>query len=311
LSAADSAGIAKLALYAGSSPSPSTTQDFTQSSHCAFYEAVPCQNLTNYQYQVDTTDLPNGTYYLTVKAYDPAGNVVAVSSPSQVTVQNAVNASAGIANGQFPCAGETLSLSVNGKAKPPILPYGKAVTVKGVLHCGSVPIRNAQVLIATIGGPPTAAINNTEQTGADGSFIYKLPRGPDRKLRFSYTAYGNETKPSATATVNVRVHPKIKLRITPRNTSNGDTIHWRGTIGAGPYPHQGVTLLVEVQEGKGWRAFDQVIANQKGQFRYRYHFHATDEPTTYTFRVALPDTGAQGYPYTPGSSNRVKVHVSP
>jgi len=88
LNAADAAGIAKVEIYAGNSVSPSSTQDFTQTSHCAFYEAVPCENLSNYQYPVDTAKLPNGTYYVTAKAYDPAGNAVAVSSPSPVTVEN-------------------------------------------------------------------------------------------------------------------------------------------------------------------------------------------------------------------------------
>jgi hypothetical protein len=310
LSAAAPAGIAKLELYAGASPTPSVTQDFTQSPHCAFYEAVPCQNLSNYQYQVNTADLPNGTYYITVKAYDPAGNVVAVSSPSEVTVQNAINAGAGVANGVSPCAGEVLGVTVNGKAKAPVIPYGKAVTVRGLLHCGSVPIRDARVVITTSGGPSKAAINSAVLTGVDGSFSYKVPKGPDRTLRFSYTAYSNESKPSATATANIMVRPTIKLQITPHRTSNEHTIHWKGTLTAGPFPKAGVTLVVEVQEGKHWKVFDQVETNTKGQFHYNYHFHATEEPTTYTFRVALPNNGAQGYPYTPGSSNTIKIHVT-
>jgi len=66
-----------------------------------------------------------------------------------------------------------------------------------------------------------------------------------------------------------------------------------------------------VQEGRGWKIFDQVVADSKGQFRYSYRFRLTEEPTTYTFRVTLPDTGAQGYPYTHGASNTVRVDVNP
>jgi hypothetical protein len=54
-----------------------------------------------------------------------------------------------------------------------------------------------------------------------------------------------------------------------------------------------------------------VEANTKGRFHYSYRFHATEEPTTYSFRVALPNNGAQGYPYTSGSSNTVNIHVAP
>jgi hypothetical protein len=179
------------------------------------------------------------------------------------------------------------------------------------LHCGSVPIRDARVVITTSGGPSKAAINSAVLTGVDGSFSYKVPKGPDRTLRFSYTAYSDETTPSATATVNLQVRPKIKLQINPRHTSNEHTIHWAGTLAGGPFPKQGVTLDVEVREGRHWKVFDQVEANTKGKFHYNYHFHATEEPTTYTFRIALPNNGAQGYPYSPGSSNTVNVHVAP
>jgi hypothetical protein len=107
------------------------------------------------------------------------------------------------------------------------------------------------------------------------------------------------------------IRPRIKLRIKPRGTRNGHSIHWVGTIAGGPYPHQGVTLDVEVQEGRHWRIFDQTVTSKKGQFHYSYRFHATNQPTTYTFRVALPHTGAQNYPYTPGASNTIRVHVTP
>ncbi len=224
---------------------------------------------------------------------------------------NAAAPIAHIANGQSPCAGEALSLTVDGRAKPPILPYGRPVTVDGLLHCAGVPIRDARVQIATIGGPPGAAIDSAVQTGSDGSFAYKVPAGSDRTLSFSYSDYSDDLTPSATATLTISIRPKISLHITPHHTTNGHTMRWSGTIGPGPYPRQGVTLLVEVQEGRHWRAFDQVVANRRGRFAYSYRFHATYEPTTYTFRVALPDTGAQGYPYAPGWSRRVKVRVDP
>ena len=320
INATGAAGIAKLEIYADSSPSPALTEDFTQTSRCAFYEAIPCQDLSNYQYPVDTTKLPNGTYYITVKVYDPAGNVVAVSSSSPVTVENEPDTAlssaltggspAHIANGD-PCAGVELGLEVNGERGVPVIPYGRAVTVSGVLHCGTVAIRDAQVAIATVGGPASAAIDSTVQTGLDGSFSYTVPAGPDRSLQFSYTAYSDDPGPSASAIATIAIRPRIKLKIGPRHTSNGRTIRWAGTIAGGPYPSQGVTLDVEVQEGRRWRIFDQVVANRKGQFHYSYRFHATVEATTYKFRVALPASGSGDYPYTPGASNTVDVHVNP
>ena len=184
------------------------------------------------------------------------------------------------------------------------------MTVRGVLHCGTVPIRDARVAIATLGGPASAAIDTSVQTALDGSFSYKVPRGPDRKLG---SAIRRTARSRAVRDRDRDDHdqPKDRPQIKPHHVRNRHTIYWTGTVAGGPYPKQGVTLDVEVQEGRHWKIFDQVVANRKGQFRYSYRFRLTEEPTTYTFRVALPDTGAQDYPYTHGASNTVKVHVNP
>ena len=281
----------------------------------SFEHAQPCKSAVSSSLTLNTNQLAAGQHSLELVVDDAAGNqtigydgTITTSGPPTISANG--SSIVGAANGQ-PFAGEALNLTVNGKAKPPVLLYGQAVTVKGVLHCGTVPIRDARVAIATIGGPASAAINSAVQTGLDGSFAYKVPTGPDRLLQFSYTAYSNDPGPSATATAAIRIRPRIELQISPHRTSEGHRINWTGRITGGPYPRQGVTLDVEVREGSQWRIFDQVVANTKGQFRYSYRFHATYEPTSYVFRVALPDTGSQGYLYTPGGSDSVKVAVTP
>lgn len=283
----------------------------------SFEHAQPCKSAVSASLTLNTSLLAAGQHSLELIVDDAAGNqaiaysgTITTSGPSTIGVNGGSINGPHIANGQ-PCAGEALDLTVNGKSKPPVIPYGKTTTVKGVLHCGTVPIRGARIVIATIGGPASAAINTTVQSALDGSFSYDVPTGPDRLLRFSYTAYTDDTAPSATASATISIRPRIKLRIDRHRTSNGHTIHWRGTVTGGPYPPQGVTLDVEVQEGRRWRIFDQVVTDRKGKFHYSYRFHATSQPTTYAFRVALPHNGAQGYPYTSGAGNTVEVQVSP
>jgi hypothetical protein len=286
-------------------------------AECPYENFAACPPTVSDEIQWNTTAASNGTHELAMRVVNAAGNASIVDDHT-VTINNpgvGVNGSINgrgphIANGN-PCAGEALELVVNGRRRPPIITYGKTVTVRGVLHCGTVPIRGARVLIATLGGPGSAAIASSVQTALDGSFSYKVPAGPDRQLRFGYTAYSDDPAPSASATAAIPIRPKIKLKIRPRHTSNEHVIHWAGTVAGGPYPPEGVTLDVEVQEGRSWRIFDQVVANRRGRFRYSYRFHATGEPTTYTFRVALPHTGAQGYPYTWGASNTINVRVTP
>jgi hypothetical protein len=284
----------------------------------SFEHAQPCKSSVSASLTLNTNLLTAGQHSLQLIVEDAAGNqtiayngTITTSGPPQVGVNGSINGRGPhVANGD-PCAGEALELAVNGKRRAPIITYGKPVTVRGVLHCGTLPIRGARIAVTTLGGPASAAIDTSVQTALDGSFSYTVPSGPDRTLEFSYTAYSDDPGPSATETATIRIRPKIKLRINPHLSSNGHSIHWTGTVTGGPYPPQGVTLDVEVREGRRWRIFDQVVANSKGRFHYSYRFHATGEPTSYTFRVGLPDSGSGGYPYTPGASNSVNVHVNP
>ena len=97
--------------------------------------------------------------------------------------------------------------------------------------------------------------------------------------------------------------PRIRLHITPTRTYNGSTIDWSGRISGGPYPADGVALLVEVREGSRWQPFDEVVAVD-GRFAYRYTFLRTTEPTSYRFRVALPASGSSGYDYRRAAATR-------
>lgn len=285
-------------------------------AQCPYQNFAACPTSLSDAIAWNTASAANGAHELALRVVNAAGNASIVDEHT-ITVENPLlgglpaNALAHVANGQSPCAGAALSLTVNGHAVPPAIPYGRAVTVTGRLHCGAVPIRNARVQIATAASPPAAAIATGVQTDRDGAFSYAVPRGPDRRLRFSYIAYSDDPAPAATATATISVRAKIALHIAPRLLRNDHTMRWSGTIGPGPYPRQGTTLLVEVREGTHWKAFDQVVANARGRFAYAYTFHSTFEPTTYTFRVALPKTGAQDYPYAPTSSNTVNVHVRP
>ena len=69
---------------------------------------------------------------------------------------------------------------------------------------------------------------------------------------------------------------------------------------------------VEVLEGDRWMIYDVVRARPTdGAFIYRYTFKRTTESITYTFRVAIPASGVNGYPYQPGASPARSVHVDP
>lgn len=294
------AGIARLEVYAGGASTPAVSEDFTRTAHCQFWQAVPCQNLLAYEYPVDTTQLPNGRYYITVKAYDPAGNVVAVSSSAPVRIANLPPR---IPNGA-PCPGEELAARVDGRTGPVVIGYGRRALLTGVLRCATRAMGGARLRISGAG------IRASTVTRPNGTFSYRLPAGHNRTLTVTYTAYSTDARPAARARVSVAVRPSMRLAISPRRTSDGGTIAWRGRIRGGPYPAAGIPLQIQVREGRRWQTFDEISVVDAGRFRYRYTFERTTQPTTYAFRVALPSGGAVGYPYAAAASNVVRVRVS-
>jgi hypothetical protein len=281
----------------------------------SFEHAQPCKTAVSASLTLNTNQLAAGQHSLELIVDDAAGDqTIAYNGTISTSGPPGANDLLGphIANGQSPCAGVALSLTANGKSAAKVRPvrYGRHMKIKGVLHCGTTPIRNARIVLSTIGSLKNTAINTAVQTGLDGSFTYEVPIGPNRTLNFSYRAYSDDPAPSATAQVNIAVYPKVTLAITPRRTSNQHTIHWIGRVIGAPIPRHGVTLIAEVKEGHRWLVFAQIITNGKGHFRYAYHFRLTYQPTAYTFRVALPHTGSGSYPYTPAASNRVNVQVN-
>jgi hypothetical protein len=261
----------------------------------SFNHPQPCKAQVSGTLALDTTRLNPGAHSVQVTVDDASGNTTTVWDGNVATVNPS------IPNGTPACPQAHMTLTTNGKHRPIVIRYGTRTVVKGQLVCGGTPVADAVIGL-------TGARHGPIETGPGGEFTYKVPTGPNRALRFSYTAYSNETAPAATARAQISVLPRIRLKIAPRRTHNGATIGWRGEIAGGPFPGRGVTLLVEVREGRRWQVFDQVVA-RRGRFRYRYTFLRTLQPTTYTFRVALPAGGSSGYHYRPAGSNTIKIHV--
>jgi hypothetical protein len=208
-----------------------------------------------------------------------------------------------IPNGTPACSQARMSLTINGKARDKIIvDYGRPVLISGSLECNAVPISYATIVLS--GGA-----HGTITTNPAGRFTYRAANGPNRTIRFGYRAYFNDVNPAAGREVRVLVRPRIRIKISPRDTHNYGSITWRGRITGGPYPASGVSLLVEVYEGHRWQPFDEIVSTD-GQFAYRYTFLRTTRPTSYRFRVALPVSGSLGYEYLPGASNTIRIDVS-
>jgi hypothetical protein len=266
------------------------------SSRCAYDSWNACPLSQNGSATINASALAEDTYAVGITVTDAAGNTDTVDLGS-ITTKTAPH----LPNGT-PCAGPQIALTLDGRRKPARVRYGRRVEIAGLLHCKTTPIAGA-LLDVTGGG-----ISTLVQTGSQGRFRYLVPVGPSRTLTVAYRAYSDAAGPAALARARIGVYPVLSLSITPRITINGGTIVWRGEVAGGPYPRDGLTLLVQVKAGRRWQTFDQLLTHN-GSFEYAYTFRRTTRTTTYPFRIALPASGAAGYHYLSAASRTIKVKV--
>jgi hypothetical protein len=144
-------------------------------------------------------------------------------------------------------------------------------------------------------------------TGPTGSWTLTLPRGiSSSTLRFAYRSHVNDTVDAATATLRLRVHAGIALKITPRASSAGQRIFFSGVLHGVPIPEDGKQLVLEARSGReGWIQFNTIHTDTKGRYRASYRFKFSG-PITYQFRV-LSRLEAD-FPFLEGASNVVAVY---
>jgi hypothetical protein len=299
-SASDPAvGIEKAELLVDGTPVAS--RDY--SSFCTYTQLRPCPQTEADDLSIEGASLPEGEHQLAIRVTDGAGNTAVSASRRIATVRPPV------ANGR-PCPNPAITASVAHRPTNSVrLTFGERPTIEGRLACGQTPLPGATVFVETVSGLGLRRESlATVQTAPDGTFQLRLPVGSNRRLTFRYYAYSNTSVPTAEAAVQIKVAPRFTLQIRPRHTRNDKSIHWRGRVEGGPYPTGGVRLAVQVKEGTRWQTFDEIAAHA-GKIKYVYTFKRTTQPTTYTFRVAIPLGGDTGYEYAAGASRAIRVEV--
>jgi len=143
------------------------------------------------------------------------------------------------------------------------------------------------------------------RTGPTGSWALTLPKGiSSSTLRIAYRSHLDDPAPTATATLRLRVHAGIELRIAPRVTSVGRSIFFSGTLHGAPIP-LGKQLVIEASSGGEWIQFDTISTTAKGRYRASYRFKFPG-PANYRFRVISPYEA--DFSFLGGASNVVDVH---
>ncbi len=294
------------------------------SATMAFAAPQPCPETENVSLTVDTAAIPAGQHHLQVLVTDVAGDravaydgtITTAGPPAAATPASgpigpgSPLALRGAANGANASDQARLTARWMGTSKTLRRSrYGQRDRVSGRLTTSTgLAISGALLDVSatdTEEGARAAAIVGV-RTGPTGAWSLTLPRGvASSTVRFVYRSHVNDTIPVATATLTLRVHAGVALRIAPRVTSAGDTIHFTGTLHGGPLPPGGKQLVLEASSGGEWIEFRTISTGARGRFHASYRFKFPG-PIAYRFRVYVPHEA--DFPFLSGSSNVVGVY---
>jgi hypothetical protein len=272
---------------------------------CAFDDWSACPRSESSQVlQADTTKVPDGDHELFVTARDAADNAV-TRSLGTVTV---ANGPASLPNGSNPSRLARISARfATTTRRSRTLRLTSAATVKGALvNETGKPISGATVAVLARPRQSSAATAQiaTATTGADGTYAVKVPGGPSRTISFAYTAFSNDARPAATATLRTSVRARISARIAPRAVRPGKSITLTGRLAL--LPRKGVEIKIQARQGSAWRTIDAVRTTRTGTFRWRYRFATRQARRTYEFRAHV---ASAAYPFAAASSRPARVRV--
>jgi hypothetical protein len=346
MAANDASGIKRLGVYADDSDLPLGELDYEQDlNRCDWTQPAPCQNATEVQIPIDTTQLMDGQHSFVVKAFDAADNErastthyvtirnhpveppadpdppvddqptpdppVTPSDPSAPSTGGLPNGTTDSSSGRGVVGGPKLTVYFDQNSGSRLkAKYGRMVVVRGKLSDGAGErIANAQVDYSALSTTPRARVQNlgSVRTGSDGTFTLTVAtKLGSRKLRFAYSPQLGGAA-ATTAEAQLDVIAPVSLSISPRRVRNKHRVTFSGRLSARPVPRKGKLVNLQVVVDGHWHTFATVRTSKSGRFKYRYRFMRTYGRVTYRFRARSRYEAA--YPFIAGSSRTVRVHV--
>ncbi len=146
------------------------------------------------------------------------------------------------------------------------------------------------------------------RTGSDGRFVYLLPSGPSRDVRFTYFAFSDSDAVELSNVVHVDVLAPLTIGADRRHVTGKRVVRLTGRVRAGAaVPRSGLLVTLQgFQQGYGWRTFRTVRTDRRGRWSTRYRFRSTQG--RFGFRAQVPRQGR--FPFATSRSAGVFVFVS-
>jgi hypothetical protein len=188
--------------------------------------------------------------------------------------------------------------------------FGAKVTVHGIaLTAQGAPLAGVPITVET--APDDRGVQysvvRTVTTSTTGAWSTTLPPGPNRIIHADYL--GSATVLPATGQAIASVPAKIRITsITPRDVPWGSKITITGQLDGGYIPSGGALVELHYSDGAASSVYGVRTHVTSKRFTTSFVFGPGGTPVVFGFRLStLPDPAS--YPYQPGYSNTVDVHV--
>ncbi len=258
-------------------------------------------------FTVDTSQVPDGPYLVTLRVTDAAGNPRTIRGNGSVQVSNATTPASAIPTPAAPPAILTAGFA-GVQDRTLTSTYGKSIVIRGRLTDGAgVPIPGAAIRVRERRTLPTARLRDKASvtTDTDGRYRYRLPRNAtSRTIEVSYEPAVGGPASSATQTLQLRVSSVATLKVSLAGVS----VRYSGRVLGTPIPRGGKTVFVQGRAaGSAWQTFAVRRTNESGRFSGRYRLRVRRPGVKLQFRVRIPTQ--THYPYVAGKSRVVSRRV--
>lgn len=171
--------------------------------------------------------------------------------------------------------------------------------------------RRLRVISRFSRGASRAARRETVETGPRGGFRLRLAPGPSRRVAVVFDG-DRRLGRARRAGLELRVRAGVRLRARPLRLRTGHVLRLSGRVSArgAPVPRRGKLVAVQYREATTgrWRPVLVTRSDRRGRFHARYRFRYVDGRASIRLRATA--LAEERWPYAPGSSRPLTVHVS-
>ena len=263
-------------------------------------------------------ELGPGTYVFRADAVDAAGNAATTTLRADGTEMAIRRTPPAVAPKRALAPREKARLFArlrggHGRGDALTIPFGAPALLSGRLtRADGAGVGGRELRV--VARPSHGALAGTERaavaTGDRGGFELRLGPGPSRRVTVYFRGDGG-LEPARRPSLELRVRSGVSLRARPISLRTGEVVRLSGRVrtrGA-PVPRRGKLVAIQYLEAatRRWRPVLVTRTDHGGRFRARYRFRYVS--STASIRLRATALAEERWPYAPGSSRPVTVHV--